>query len=416
MLLLTGCMPKDYTPPPRELPPSHYGETTVSAPPSAQTVAPPDSISSSTITPLKPVTAGGGEEDATKVALLLPLTGRNADLGRALEHAATLSLFDQYATLSPKRLGIKVTLLPIDTGDTEEQARAAAQQAVDAGAKLIIGPVFSDMVKAVTPIVVERDIPLISLSNNKTVAQPGVYIFGFSPEQQAARMMDYMTKSGQGRIAALVPDSAYGRAVLGAANHALRLNEASFLTIARYSSEGIGIDAAINQLVPEGAAPAFDALFLPEAGAALKTILHSLDGRTNERVRLLGTGLWDDYNLIRKVNLQGALLASSPPALTRAFEGRFSQTYHYTPPRIASLAYDAVALAVTLATSGRGFDNKVLTHPGGFSGPANGLFRFHQNGISERKLAIMLVEKAGFLVIDPAPVNFAPVANTPPSP
>jgi hypothetical protein len=123
-------------------------------------------------------------------------------------------------------------------------------------------------------------------------------------------------------------------------------------------------------------------------------------------VKFLGTGLWDDTDLLRRVNLESAWFASSPPELTDAFETRFRETYHYPPPRIASLTYDAVALAVTLATSGRSFDIPTLTNPSGFAGPANGIFRLRANGITQRGLAVMEVHGAELTVISPAPRSF----------
>lgn len=405
-LLLSGCLSKDYVPPKPAPRPDYRSAQEVSAQPfaadikQAERAAPNVPDAGQLATPQ----AGDG---SIKVALLLPLTGRNAELGRALEHAATLSLFDQYASLSPKRLGIKVTLLPVDTGDTDETAKSATEKAIEAGAQLLIGPVFGDTVRAVAPLAQAKKIPLISLSNNKAVAAPGAYVFGFAPEQQAARMIQYAIKGGKQRIGALIPDTPYGRAVLASANQVLRANELAFAAVARYSPQGVGIDAAVEELLPSGGEPVFDVLFLPESGQALIPLLRSVQTRTTSNLTLIGTGLWDDYNLIRKVNLQGALFASSPATLTQAFEKRFANTYHYTPPRIASLAYDAVALAVTLATSGRGFANEVLTHRAGFSGPANGLFRFQKDGTSERKLAVMLVQGAGFIVVDAASINFA---------
>ena len=42
--------------------------------------------------------------------------------------------------------------------------------------------------------------------------------------------------------------------------------------------------------------------------------------------------------------LQGAWFAAPPPAGTAAFRARFEETYGRKPPRVASLAYDALAL------------------------------------------------------------------------
>jgi ABC-type branched-subunit amino acid transport system substrate-binding protein len=344
-----------------------------------------------------------------KVAMLLPLSGRNAELGRALQNAATMALFDRYAALSPQLAATKVEILPKDTGDTAESARSAAEEAVAEGAALMIGPIFSDAVQAVTPVAQQADIPVISFSNNPSVAKPGVYIFGFSPEAQTARVMEFALEQSREYIAAMVPNSPYGKSVLQAANATLSAQDQALVAQSVYEAQGVGMDTAIDTLIPPGTSPRFNTLFLPEGSNVLDTILRTLDARgvrSEQQVQLLGTGLWDDAALIRRVNLEGAWFASSPPRMTSAFEQRFRNTYRYAPPRIASLSYDAVSLAVTLATSGRTFDEKSLTHPSGFSGPANGIFRFLKNGTSERGLAVLQVRGGTFEVLSPAPTAF----------
>lgn len=349
-----------------------------------------------------------------KVALLVPMTGRFADLGRAMQDAASLALYDKYAVLSPKQAATKVEILPIDTGDTPESARAAAQAAVAQGAELILGPIFADAVMAASPVASKAGIQMISFSNNATVARPGTYIFGFAPDAQTDRVVSFAL-SQKFRVAAIVPNNPLGQQVLGVAKARASSLGASIAPIATYLPQGLGVEQAADVIVKpapvqEGQPPAkaFDALFIPDVGAPLNTVLQALASRGISAVntQLLGTGLWDDSVVAREHNLENALLASSSPELTQSFTARFRNAYNYVPPRIASLSYDAVALAVTLATSDRTFDAGTLTSPGGFSGPANGIFRFKQNGSSERGLAVLRIKGGQFQVVSPAPNMF----------
>lgn len=343
-----------------------------------------------------------------KVGLLLPLTGRNAELGRALQDAATVSLFDKYARLSPRQQTVRVELLPKDTGDTPEQAARAAEQAVADGAEFIIGPLFADATSSAAPITRAKNISMLSLSNTRTQASPGTYMFGFSPAEQADRVVSYAIASGKTRVAVLAPSGPLGDIVLSAARDAATRQGFQLAAEARYLAQGAGIDSALNSLVLAGKTPSFDAILIPEGGPTLDTLLRGLNSRgvkpTN--VKFLGTGLWDDADLLRRVNLESAWVASSPPELTSQFDARFRETYKYAPPRIASLTYDAVALTVTLATSGRAFDAANLTNAGGFAGPANGIFRLRANGQVQRGLAVMQVTGGSLKVVSPAPSSF----------
>jgi branched-chain amino acid transport system substrate-binding protein len=399
-LVLASCM----APPPR-------GSTAQQAPYAARDLAPG---SATTITPYGRVAANADEEAAmanqkvVKIALLLPLTGRSAELGRALQDAAAVSLFDKYARLPVGAQTVRVELLPRDTGDTPEQAARAMQEAVASGAEFVIGPLFADATSAAAPIARAKNISVLSLSNTRTQASPGTYMFGFSPTEQAERIVNYAIQSGRVKIAVLAPNSALGDAVLMAARETAQKQGITLVAEAKYMLQGAGMDTALNSLVPAGKKPAFDALLIPEGGAALDTIMRGLSARGVKptTVKFLGTGLWDDAELLRRVNLDTAWFASSPPELTTQFERRFLATYKYAPPRIASLAYDAVALAVTLATSDRAFDTGNLASPSGFAGPANGIFRLRANGITQRGLAIMEVQGGNRKVISPPPTGF----------
>jgi len=86
---------------------------------------------------------------------------------------------------------------------------------------------------------------------------------------------------------------------------------------------------------------------------------------------------------------------------------RYRATYGSDPPRLASLAYDAMAMAGTLGKNGN-FSDAVLTRSDGFSG-IDGAFRFRPDGLVERNLDIVEIRTSGFVVKDAAPKDFQPV-------
>ncbi len=343
-----------------------------------------------------------------KVALLLPLTGRNGEIGRALQNAASVALFDKYAQLSRKLQEVKVELISKDTGDSPELARKAAEEAVAAGAELFIGPVFGETTEVIAPIAAAKNIPVLSFSNNRDRAAPGRYMLGFSPQEQTFRVVNYALAHGKKRIVVLAPKSVLGDEVFTAARTAAANVGVKLVAEIQYPPQAVGLDKILGPLPSENGRPAFDAILIAEGGAPLETILRALGSRgvTPTSVQFLGTGLWDDVQLRRKVNLDGAWFASSPPELTAKFESRYQATYSSAPPRIASLAYDAVALAVALAVTGRPYAGDALTNPTGFMGPANGLFRMLPTGMAERGLAIIRIEGSAVKAIEPAPTAF----------
>jgi len=370
-----------------------------------------------------------------KIALLLPLSGRSATVGRALLDAAQLALFDVGSA--------RLVLVPKDTVGEPEGARAAMQEALEEGAQLVLGPLFSASVTAAAELARERGVNIVAFSTDHTIAGNGVYLMGIMPKQQVDRVVSFARSQGLTRLAALLPSSAYGETILDALRHtalrhAARLVQVEFyapnleghakpiLRLADYHRRRAALEAQRRRLsASEGEASrlslrrlerldtlgelGYDALLIPEGGEALRSLapllaFHDVDP---DKIRFLGTALWDTPKIGLEPSLIGGWFAAPTPAESSRFQARFETMYGRPPPRIASLAYDAMALAAVLARKpgGPDFSGAALASPSGFSG-ADGIFRFRADGIAERGLAIIEVRRRSLRVIQPAPTTF----------
>lgn len=368
------------------------------------------------------------------VALLLPLSGTSAELGNALLDAALLALYDKQATLSDdEKKRVRVILMPKDTRGNVSDAVQGAQKAIEEGADIILGPVFGKSLRAITPYAQQAGIPVLSFSNDKTAAGRGVFVSGFTPDDQIRRIIRYAEQRGVQRFAALLPRDAYGSAVATAAEQTIQA-DGSIMTRTIYYNPGTDISTQIANLFGVEEVPSsdfyageqgssngayyrknkelpFEALLVPEGGGKLGRIsdifaAYSIDPKS---FQLLGSGQWDDNVTLGSPIFQGGWFASSVPEQYTRYERHFASHYGYSPLRLSSLAYDAMALISTLVydESGTGkVDAEALTNPSGFQGPVDGIFRFLPNGGIERGLAVMEVTPMGFRVIDPPPTQF----------
>ncbi|MFN4165213.1 MAG: penicillin-binding protein activator [Ferrovibrio sp.] len=369
-----------------------------------------------------PMLTPPGGADMIRIAFLAPLSGPHAGLGRALLDAAQLALFD----LADDRLA----LLPRDTEGQPEKAAAAAQQALAEGAQIIIGPLFANEAAVVGPLARERGVKVLSFSTDRSVAGNGVFLLGFTPDQQIERVMTFARTKGVTRYALLAPDSAYGNAVAQAAELAAQQAGGRLLRQDRYPSDTSDLTPvvrrfanALRALPPRGPEEPpvegvdsnlprpVDAVLLPEGGARLRALApllpyFDIDPRA---VRFLGTGLWEDAGLGSEPALQGGWYAAPAPEGFAEFSRRFEQGFGRRPVRLASLAYDTTALVGILARRGD-FSDAALTNPDGFAG-YDGIFRFLPNGLVQRGLAVLEVQRRGSRVIDPAPASFQQPLN-----
>jgi hypothetical protein len=91
---------------------------------------------------------------------------------------------------------------------------------------------------------------------------------------------------------------------------------------------------------------------------------------------------------------------------------QYKEVYGQDPHRLATLAYDAGALAAVLARAkdGPNFSEEAITAGSGFAG-RDGIFRFLPQGVAERGLAVLQLTHRGSKVIDEAPASFDPPLN-----
>jgi branched-chain amino acid transport system substrate-binding protein len=352
-----------------------------------------------------PVPGITGATGTVKVALLLPITasGSTPAVAKALKQAAELALFDFD---NPN-----ISLIPKDTKGTAEGARLAAQSALQDGAELIIGPLFAQEVSAAAPVARQGGVSMIAFSSDEKVAGNGVYLLSFLAGRDVPRIVSFAMSRGKRNFAELIPQSAYGRLAETAFARAVSGGGGQASVRATFptddSSAMLGPVRQVANAVKSG--QGVDALFLPAGREDLPDLapLLASEGLSSGQVQFIGTGQWDYPNIGSERALVGGWYPAPDPKGWSSFVDKYSKTYGAAPPRIASLAYDAVSLAVSLSPNppGQRYTVTQLTRSSGFSG-IDGLFRLLYDGTSERGLAILEVREGGPRVIDPAPSSF----------
>jgi branched-chain amino acid transport system substrate-binding protein len=343
-----------------------------------------------------------GATGSVKVALLLPISapGSASSVAKALKQAAELALFDFD---NPD-----ISLVPKDTMGTPNGARAAAQSAVKDGAELIIGPLFAQEVSAAAQVARSAGIPMIAFSSDEKVAGNGVYLLSFLAGRDVPRIVSFAMSRGKRNFAVLVPQTAYGRIAEAAFAKAVASGGGS--APVRASFGGSNMDAAVKQVASAvQSGQRIDALFLPASQEELPRLAPQLAaaGLTSAKVQFIGTGQWDYPNVGSQQALVGGWYPAPDPKGWNSFAARYAKTFGGTPPRIASLGYDAMSLAVSLSQNppGQRYSFSQLTRPSGFAG-VDGLVRLLPDGTSERGLAILEVRPGSPSVISPAPRSF----------
>ena len=367
----------------------------------------------------------GAGRTGDRVAVLLPLTGPNAEVGQAMLRAVQLAFRDP---ASP-------ALDPRDTGGTPAGAAAAARAAVEGGAGILLGPLTAQETAAAAPVARAAGLPVLAFTSDPAQAQPGVWTLGITPAQQVRRLVQAAQAEGRTRFAAVVPDDAFGNALAnglldGAGSFPPRVERyaggfpnlnAALRRVADHDNRRGAIEARQRALraTPDAPRdpildpgdgtvppPPFDALLLGATGEQLAQAVPLLAAYDigPQQTRILGPALWA-RDAGRLGTLSGAWYAAPDPAARAGFEQLYATTYGAPARDLTSLAFDAGGVA-RAAWDGRGFPAGALVRPEGFLG-ADGLLALLPDGGVRRGLAIFEIDRGGPRIVQPAPQTFA---------
>lgn len=371
--------------------------------------------------PPKPVEkpTGPDEADRQKVAVLVPTTGPNAALGQSIANAANLALLDS----GNRRVRLTVY-------NTAGGAAAAAQRALAEGNRLFLGPLLAPDVRAIQGMSRAANVPILTFSNDASLAGGGTYVLGFQVDQSVERVVSFAQGRGVDRFAALVPAGAYGQRASSAMIDAVEKSGGRMTAIATFTRDTRSLTSAVRKLTgadapaararvrpdgtvarvaPETKGVPFDAVLVADSGKIALAALPVLQKNGARGVRLLGTELWNtEPGLSRVPAMHGAWFASVPDDYFRQFASRYRSRFGGEPYRLASLGYDSVLLVNRVAAKwqpGAPFPQAALRDSGGFAG-VDGAFRFGGSGVALRALEVQQVGAGGFNVVSPAPASF----------
>ena len=338
------------------------------------------------------------------VALLVP--GGNADLdwlARSLTNSARMA--------AATARGATIDLRIYNSGAEPGTAVASANQAVNEGAKIILGPLFADSANAVGNAMAPRGINVLSFSNNTDIAGGNVFVLGNTFDNVADRLVKYGVQNGKRRIMMVAEDDAAGQVGARAIERAVQRNGASLAGSAVHPVSKQGIDGIIPNVTSAALSGNVDAVFLTaNQGAVLPYLTDKLAdaGVTSASVQLMGLTRWDQpSSRLQLRGVQGGWFAIPDTTLKAQFDQRYRAAHGETPHELGLLGYDGVAAIAALVRAGKknALTTAGLTQNSGFAG-VQGAFRLKRDGTNERALAVATVRGNQLVVLDPAPRSF----------
>ena len=342
-----------------------------------------------------------------QVALLIPKSyEKTASIAESLEQAAQMAIAD---------LGdIHIDLRVFDTGGNPEQAALVARQAVQEGAKIILGPLLAENAKAVGAAVADSGVNVLSFSNNASIAGNNVFVLGPTFNNTANRLVSYAASQGRTKAVIVHPRTLEGELGKAALENAAQSTPLEIVAIEAFEFSQKGVVDSVARIKDSVLETQADTLFLTSNTARALPLLVQLlpeAGINPQDVQYIGLSRWDiPRQILELPGVQNGWFTSPSRQVSASFKTRFTKGYGSPPHQLAGLAYDGLAAIGALVSTGQknAVTKTALTQASGFQG-VSGVFRFLADGTNERALAIAKIERKKVVLIDAAPVSFGRV-------
>ncbi len=391
-------------------------------------------------------TFGGGAQ-GKRVAVLLPQTGDNAEIGAGISRAVEL------AFVQNQNSGLDVSFF--DISGTKAQRASVISNALAINPDIVIGPVFSEDVQMLREMK-HPELPALSFSSDAAAIGDGVFSVALFPPQSVETIIKKAALDGAQKILIFAPNNVRGGILAGTALDAANISDVRIAGLLYYaegeqnsiqeaakrgamfdarkqaqtrarevladilnkenlgSSQRANISSQLNRISKRdtlGPAP-FDAvLFLGNTtdSKSLASFLRYFEVGTRD-AKFYGTTVWDSKEMFSDITLSGSEFPALSP-INDNFKMLYQAAAGHTPTNLDAFGYDAARLAIGALHADS--TARYLLAPGGYNG-LNGLIRLRPSGISERALDIMELNGSGEpRKTKPAPANFTnPIYET----
>ncbi|AZV79537.1 penicillin-binding protein activator [Parasedimentitalea marina] len=368
-------------------------------------------VSSIALSACDPISTGGGPSINTSkpvpVALLVPRgSGQSGDevLAQSLENAARMAIADLQ--------GIQIDLKVYNTAGNAQTAAAAATQAVNDGALIILGPLYAEAANAAGLAAAKRNVNVLAFSNNSAIAGGNVFILGSTFDNTARRLASYAASQGKGNMLVVSGNDASGEAGRTAISNAAAATSANVVGSVSYELSQQDVINSIQTIRNAASSNGATSIFMTATTVGALPLLTQLlpeAGLDPSTTQYIGLTRWDiPAQNLALPGVQGGWFALPDPAKSQQFRSRYTATYGDAPGPIGGLAYDGIAAIGALVGAGNSnaLTGAALTQGAGFQG-VNGIFRLRPDGTNERGLAVATIQEQKVVVIDPAPSSFS---------
>tara|TARA_B100000780_G_scaffold162926_1_gene113880 strand:- start:271 stop:1422 length:1152 start_codon:yes stop_codon:yes gene_type:complete len=342
-------------------------------------------------------------EEKIKIGLLVPLTGKNSEIGQSIIKAARLAI-NQIDNLS-------IEIIPKDTASNPKITLRSAEELRALGVKIIIGPVFNKNLIHLNKL---NELIFLSLTNKNDNSSKNIINAGINATSQLNAIKKFVELKEIKKTIFLTPDVGYKNEIIQAIsrskikimkNH-IYSTDSTQLTkqieiITGYKKRKQNLEDEIKRLEESNEINKeklierlkkndtlgdvkFDSVIIADFDEGLKSVTTSLlytDILPREKY-LITLNQWFDESLLKEISSQPLYFPSINKRNYENFSSEYFDKYNQFPNQLSFLSFDLVGLIYYLILQNNSIvDEKIFTKRTLFKGKV-GIFEIKDNKIN----------------------------------
>jgi len=351
------------------------------------------------------ITPAFSENNKIRIGLLVPLTGKDAEIGKQIIKATRLALNDINSN--------KIEIFPKDTNSDPNETLKSAIELNQMGVNLIIGPVFYENLIYLDEV---KDVMFLSFTNKTLNLPKNVISTGINSISQLNTINKFLKENEIDKTILLIPNLSYNQEIRNGIKESKIKNlkqyfydkEPTKLTkqieeITNYETRKQNLFDEITRLENSDDPNKedkiknlekrytignvnFNAVIISDFDESLKSVITSLlytDVSPKEKY-FITLNQWFDESLLTETASQPIYYPSINKKNLEEFERKFAVEFNENPNHLSLLGYDLVGLIYYLSLKNSLSDlDKAFRSKNSFKGKI-GIFDIEDNKINHR--------------------------------
>ena len=331
------------------------------------------------------------------ILIFLPFSGLYKEFGNKLRKSLELGL------LESKNSNIKY--LYFDSGNKFSE-KNLFEFIKKHKPSFVLGPLLRENLIKLKPIVKQFEIPIISFTNDKNLAEENVWVTGFSPEDQIEKMINYSSKCNKKNYGFIGSEDEYGNIALKKINE--KINENQLIKHLLIDNHTILNKERLKRLLKNfleykdeevlnlNKKLVFDAIFIVGDTNFVLEIMpiltyYDLDLKNTD---ILGTSIFNDQLLLNEHSLLNAKFPKIEEFNKDKFKTKWKSMWLEEPDELNRLGYDISKISIWVINQEKKFVELIKENYNKFSIMGN-KFKFFTDGSIHRPSEIFKINPTG---------------------